>query len=281
MRNYCTLFDSSYLPQGLALYESLARHSSVPFRLYVLPLDDEDCARILGALKLPHLIALDYRAFEHDQKLDEIRRQRTRQEFAWTCASQLCEWLLLCDDCALDEITYLDADVMVFGDLEAAFNEIGERSIAITPHRFIPSKKHLKCNGIFNVGFVYFRNTTAGRRCLTNWALDVRERCSAEVGCGDQKYLDSWPDEFRSECCVIQNIGVNAGPWSIGNWKVTEGSRLDDAPLFSFHFHEFRIRPDGTFRLTNYALRDEDRQFIYAPYVEAVERAKAKILSLR
>src|SRR5213075_2723391 len=94
-RNFCTLFDQKYLAQGLALYESLVKHSTEPFRLYVLPMDQE-CATTLEKLALPHMTLLNYRAFEHDMKLTEIRYQRTRQEFAWTCGSNLCEWLLMC-----------------------------------------------------------------------------------------------------------------------------------------------------------------------------------------
>src|SRR4051812_2746325 len=38
MEHYCTLFDETFLPQGIALHASLERHAQ-PFTLWVLCLD--------------------------------------------------------------------------------------------------------------------------------------------------------------------------------------------------------------------------------------------------
>ena len=53
MSDYCTFFDRGYLPQGLALWNSLRRHEPEA-RLWVLALD-EDTGVILGALGTPGL----------------------------------------------------------------------------------------------------------------------------------------------------------------------------------------------------------------------------------
>lgn len=270
IRHFCTLFDSKYLPQGLALYSSLARHCSEPFKLWILALDRET-VETLARLQLPHTEIIDGDLFERDLQLTAIRRSRTHQEYCWSLASQLCESLLYG---GLLEVTYADADTFFFSDTEPLFSEIGHRSIAITPHRLIPSKKHLEINGLFNVGVVHFRNTEVGRKCVERWAAQCREKCSAADGCGDQKYLDEWPTRYGPECCIIENIGVNAGPWSIGNWKVTEGPRLDGVQVIAYHAHEFDA---ATGRLTNYELSDEDRRFIYAPYIEAVSQARERL----
>jgi len=276
MRHYASLCDSRYLPQLLVLYESLKRHSSEPFTLYVLPMDDE-CTKTLMEMHLPNVQMLH--GFHSLPQMIEPRRNRTHQEYCWTCASNLCETLFeFYPD--LPELTYLDADCMAFADPKVVFDEIGDRSIAITPHRLIPSKKYLERNGLFNVGWVTFKNTEIGRQCLSRWAAQTRERCSADYGCGDQFYLNEWPGLYGDEVCILENIGVNVGPWSIGNWTITEGPRLDGVPLVLYHYHELAAWPDGTFRLTNYELRPEDIQLIYEPYLAAYREAKNRIQEL-
>ena len=58
MEHYVTLFDSLFLPQGLALHASLQRHAG-PHQLWILCVDEE-CHRVLSALALPgvRLLAL-------------------------------------------------------------------------------------------------------------------------------------------------------------------------------------------------------------------------------
>lgn len=268
MRHYCTLFDSKYLPQGLALYESLLKHSSEPFIFHVLPLDENATARlILIKMSNPKRYAnLIVKAWEYFAALGA---DRTWQEYCWTCASQMSERILMDEE----EITYLDADLFFFSDPEPVFKEIGPRSIAITPHRLIPSKKHLEVNGKYNVGFVHFKNSDNGQECLSVWAEAVRHKCSATEGCGDQKYLDDFLENYGDDVCEL-GIGVNVAPWNVANWQLShsrffQAPCVDGVPIVCYHFHEYIHGK----RLTNYELREEDRDLIYAPYIEAVKKA--------
>lgn len=274
MRNYCTLFDRAYLEKGLAMYESLRRHSSEDITLFVLPMDEE-CRWILDAMALPGIKLVNLEKFVSELDLGETRKTRTHAEWCWTCASQLC-WHLMYG--MLDEITYLDSDLYFFSDPESVFKEIGKRSIAITPHRLIPSKRYLEINGIFNVGWLTFRNNEHGMRCLAEWADDCKKWCYNRVEpmrFGDQKYLDAWPMRYSAEVCQL-SIGVNVAPWNVGNWRVTEGPCVDGVPIVCYHAHEFKEQSGG-FLLTNYELRAEDLEFIYGPYMDAYRAAKARI----
>jgi hypothetical protein len=277
MRSYCTLFDSAgYLHQGLALYDSLQKHSVEPFQLHVLAMDAE-CYRILTELALPGVRVMDLGTFELLRPaVAECRANRTWQEYCWTVASNFAE--LLMDRLALPDLTYLDSDLFFFSSPSPVFDEIGERSIGICPHRFAAKDwERLSGNGTFNVGLVHFKNTEMGRECLSTWAANVREWCynrvEGEHACGDQKYLDTWESDYGPHLCVIENIGVDAGPWNIGQYRVTPGPHLNGYPLVCYHFHEYRHHE----RLTNWPLRPEFRKLIYEPYVQAVEEVKARI----
>lgn len=283
MKHYCTLFDSRYLPQGLVLYHSLLKHSSERFMLHILPMDVPTHVA-LKALELPRAALVNSVNFEIRTEMGLCRQNRTWQEFCWTAASNLCEYLMRdCVMCEWDGITYLDADMMFFSDPKVVFDEIGERSIAIVPHRFIPSKQYLEVNGTYNVSWVSFANTNAGRECLSVWANQCRNWCRAvNEGdrYGDQKYLNAWPGKYGDDLCVIENIGVGLAPWNLANYALTEGPTVDGVPVVFYHYHEWLVRDDDTIRLTNYDLRPEDERLIYAPYLRAYTQAMAGLEAL-
>lgn len=272
MRHYCSLADSKYLPQLLVLHQSLQKHSSEPFTLHILPMDEE-CAETLLQMTLPHVqLLLGFHDLPH---IEAMRSNRNYREFCWSCASQLCEVLLT--DFDLQEIVYLDADTCFFNDPAPIFEVIGDRSIAITPHQFPDNaeKRRLLQSGLYNVGLIYFKNNDIGRRCLKQWAADVRNRCSENVGCGDQGYLDYFERDYGKEVCILGH-GINAGPWNLMAYDVTmhEGQvYLGRDPLIHYHFHEY----SHGVRLTNYPLRPQDIELVYQPYIVTVEEAKAWI----
>lgn len=281
VNHYCTLFDSAYLSKGLALYYSLARHSSAFFKLYILPMD-QATNEILEALDLPMVELIDLDDFETSMGMAEAKSNRSAVEYFWTCASNLTEYCLRFD---INECNYVDADVYFFADPAPVFTEIGQRAIAITPHQFpeSPEKARLEKSGIYNVGFIHFKKTEAGMSCLAQWAADVRNRCSADVGCGDQGYLDFFERDFGKEVCVLGH-GVNTGPWNLMGYDVTQRDGyiyLGADRLVCYHAHEFRENEDGTFRLTNYPLRQSDIDQIYTPYIEAIRAAHVRIESVR
>src|SRR6185503_19032216 len=151
---------------------------------------------------------------------------------------------------------------------------------AIIPHRFIPEKQYLQRNGIFNVAWVSIRNTEVGRRCSTRWRNQVMQWCydrvEGENACGDQKFLDEWPALYGEECCVIQNIGANQAPWNYANYQLTMRDGVlyaDDTKAVFAHLHEY-VSPQ---HLTNYKLRPQDIEHIYAPYNAAWVAANERI----
>lgn len=283
IRHYCTLFDSRYLPQGLVLYDSLLKHSSEPFKLHILPLD-EVCHQALLYLKLENVAIWNREPFERTGLQDG----RTWAEWCWTLASifseQVMSWLR---HIGIQDVTYLDADMMFFSDSEVIHKEIGDRSIAVIPHRFIPEKRYLEVNGKFNVSWVTFKNDDIAQECLRTWAWQCRRKCSATDECGDQKYLDAWPDKYGRHLAIIENIGAGLAPWNLANYRLLQnGQRVDladgtdDKPVVFYHYHEFAENADGSFRLTNYRLRPEDIQLIYEPYLEAYKAAQSKVQSI-
>ncbi len=251
------------------------RHSVEPFTLHILAMDMETFW-LLSEMKLDNVEVIPMESFEKVLNMPAVRKSRSWTEYCWTCASSLMEYLLP----TCDALTYLDADLFFFSNPAPIFAQIGDRSIAITPHRLPENsqKPRLEKNGKYNVGFVYFKNDEAGRSCLSKWAARVRHKCSIDEGCGDQVYLDSFEDDYGDAIAVLGH-GINTGPWNLMAYDDVmqyDGQVfLGRDPLYCYHFHEYL---HGS-RLTNYPLRDRDKELIYAPYIKAINRAESRVVS--
>jgi hypothetical protein len=249
---FCTLFDSAYLPRGLVLYRSLARVCD-DFTLRVFCMD-EYTHSILERLALPGLEPIALSELEgYDAALLGTKAGRTRAEYCWTATPSAC---LFCLDRYpdIDEITYLDADLMFFEDPRVLFAEMGTAAILITPHRY--SHEYLAddffegtsadSGGIYNVQFLTFRRRGDGERALRWWHERCIEWCYAryEPGrFGDQKYLDDWPDRFAG-VHVLEHPGGGLAPWNASQYRIwRDGDRamVGEQPVVFHHYQGLRL----------------------------------------
>jgi len=127
--HYVTLFDSVFLPQGLALHYSLQEHGG-DFLLWVLCLDDS-CLQTLQRLNLPQVQLLDLKQLETPELL-VVKPGRTRAEYCWTLSPWSIQWVFATDS-TVQRVTYLDADVFFLKGPNSIFNEL-------VPGKSIPFK---------------------------------------------------------------------------------------------------------------------------------------------
>lgn len=273
--NFCTIFDVNYLSKGLAMIQSLRRNSPDAI-IHVLAMDDECDSALMRFGMANFVYSMD--AFEAARQVETLRKTRTHQEFCWSCGAIFTDYI----GALLDEITYIDADCFFFSDPQIVFDEIGEKSIAITPHRFAAKDEaRLLPNGKYAVQWVTFKGEV-GRRALSKWAGQVREWCFYRHEDGkfaDQKYLDTWCDDYPGEVCEIRNPGVGLAPWNIARYdilRIDDRITVDLQPVVMYHFHEYLHGK----RLTNWKLRDSDKELIYRPYAEAIEQAEKQIAAI-
>ena len=280
-RHFCTYFDRNYLSRGLALHESLRRHSR-PFTLWVLCMDDDTHA-ILEGCALPEVRLL--RLAELEEAIPELaaaKLNRSRVEYYFTCTSSLLLHLLQRES-AIDVLGYLDADLYFFSSVEPVYAEFGNRSIGIIRHGFTPEMQHLEFYGIYNVGLLLFRRDGNSLECLRWWRDRCIEWCysRAEDGkFGDQKYLDDWPVRFRG-VAVLAHKGANVAVWNLGNYRVTIGGgqvMIDDQPLVFFHYHSLKQIGPIVFDLhtSAYGLRPTrlEMRELFGRYFAALARAE-------
>jgi hypothetical protein len=281
-----TLFNWLYLPQGVALYHSLARVCRDDFVLYVLCIDDLTAA-VLRELKLKNLQIVIIDDIE-DGELKAARNNRTIGEFCWTCTTPLLLHILR-QQAPNDVITYVDADLYFYSDPSVVLEEMGGGSIYVHEHDFASKFEHLlPIAARFNVGLVSFRNNPEGLDCLTRWRAQCIQECVMDPSkgkCGDQNYLDEWPDLYPA-LVIARNPGVGLAPWNISKHRLKSRFRhisVDGRPVVFYHFHSLRLlrsrdRNKSVIMATDsYELGDDVVSILYRPYARELRRAVRRI----
>jgi SAM-dependent methyltransferase len=300
-RDFCTLFDVNYLPRGLVTHRSL--RAVVPdARLRVLCMDIET-KRVLDGLREPGVEAVALAELEaHDPSLAAVKGDRSRAEYCWTSTPALCRYLFDREP-ELEELSYIDADLMFWLSPEPLFEELGDDSVLIVPHRYTPQwAAQETTHGIYNVEWLTFRRDERGLAVLNWWRERCIEWCYArpEDGkFGDQKYLDDWPKRFDG-IHVLRHPGGGLAPWNVPRHRLArdgESMTVDGAPLVFFHFHSLSLhRPDARLRAlaaldlplgprldggvawtTNYPVGASDREWIWRPYLRRLLSASDEV----
>jgi hypothetical protein len=278
-RHFCSYFDHRYLPQGLALYDSLRKYCCSS-HLWVLCLD-ELCFSALETLDLPGIHPLRLADLERrESDVPSVKPTRTIVEYYFTLTPVLLLHLLETQS-EIDRITYVDADMLFMNDANPMFEEISTGSVAVVEHRFPPRLRHHERWGKYNVGLLSFARDRDGLACLRWWRERCLEWCYDRVDgtrFADQGYLDEFPRLFEG-VVVLQHKGVNVAPWNIENYRLTNvGSTLyvDDVPLICYHFQGLkRIRSwlyAPNVEAYGHRLDSTARRHLYAPYVLALDR---------
>jgi len=261
--HYVTLFDSFFLPQGLALHASMQRHCG-DFVLWILCIDDE-AHRVLTQLKLPNVHLLWLPDWETPELL-AIKPGRSRGEYCWTLTPYSVRFVFASDP-HVARVTYIDADTWfresprpIFDELEAA-----GRAVLITDHAYSPECDQTESSGRYCVQFVCFERES-GEPVRAWWEARCLEWCFArhEDGrFGDQKYLDDWPERFRDQVHVLRNQALTMGPWN--------ATRFPYSAAVFWHFHGVRLDIRAQrIRLMwggGYALPVPTRRQVYEPYL--------------
>lgn len=277
---YCTYFDIRYLSRGLCLIESL-RQNGDSSDVWVLCLD-EATEHALASLALDQVRVLSTAVLEERfPDLLAVKSGRSRAEYYFTLTPWLCLYVREASPATV-WVTYLDADLFFFSSPQAIFAEMAGNDVAIVPHRYPDDQKWRLRFGTYNVGWVSFRNSQAGGRCLSWWADRCAEWCFdvAEDGrFADQGYLDGFVEATGDgKVAVIGNPGVNLAPWNLRRHTVAladdDSVIVDGEPLVFFHFHGLsRSGNRYFFKHAPYRVKTTAviKNRIYRPYLSRLE----------
>ncbi|MEW5819371.1 MAG: glycosyl transferase [Cyanobacteriota bacterium] len=284
MLNFCTLFDSNFLYIGLAMYESLLKNCK-SFHLYIFAFDDK-CFETLNKLNLSCVTVISMKDFESEELLN-VKSSRTVVEYFWTCTSSTILYVL--EKYNVDHCTYLDADTYFFADPKVLVEEMENKSVLITEHRYTPKYDASKTSGTFCVQFVTFKKNLEGLKVLRHWKDCCINWCYNRIEdgkFGDQKYLDNWPDQF-SCIHILKNIGGGVAPWNIQQYEFFEnkdylaGKEIQTGKEFKvifYHFHDVKCNFEkGLYQIIFYKINNQHNELIYDPYFEHLKAISIKL----
>lgn len=281
MEHYVTLFDSLFLPQGLALHMSMERHVGT-YTLWILCMDDE-VQEALAKLELPNVRLLQLSKLETPELL-AIKSTRSKGEYCWTLTPFTPRFVFEADS-GVSRVTYLDADMWFRKNPAPIFNEFDAsgKHVLITDHAYAPEHDQSATSGQYCVQFMTF--TRNGGEVVRKW---WEERCvewcysRIEDGkFGDQKYLDDWPTRFANSVHILIDKELTLAPWN--------ATRFPYGNAVSWHFHSLRILSNSKNSILvatgTYLLPKCTRENVYQPYLNdlrgAIDRAASLGIDLK
>jgi hypothetical protein len=278
VRHYCCYFDHRYAPRALAMIRSL-RQFEPDAPIWVLCLN-EACHRLMTAVAEPGVHLVSMAQFEAgDAALSAARHNRSLIEYYFTCTPSLIRFVL--QRCAApDSVTYVDGDLYFFSTPVCLHEELGDQSASLIAHRFPEGQRQREVYGLYNVGWLTFRNDPQGLAVVNWWRDRCNEWCYDRLDgerFADQKYLDRVPAMFPG-VRVLQNPGANVAPWNLGRYHLRRaGAQIqvsDGAPLVFFHFHGIKPATSWCYilglRQYGAQLDHVTRHDLYRPYLTLV-----------
>lgn len=275
MEHYVTLFDSLFLPQGLALHASMERYLG-RYKLWILCVDDI-AHDLLTRLELANVELIPLERVE-TAELQRVKPGRSKGEYCWTLTPFAPRFVFEADP-SVTRVTYLDADMSFRKDpapLFAEFDDSGKH-VFITDHAYAPEFDQSEASGQYCVQFMIFERD-AGEPVRKWWEERCIEWCFARTEdgkFGDQKYLDDWPQRFSEQVHVLQNKELALAPWN--------ATRFPYSNAVFWHFHELRISSwlgRTAVLLGPYPLPKPVYQYIYLPYQADLRRAVEQLQQL-
>jgi len=224
-----------------------------------------------------------------DEKLIEVKPTRTIAEYCWTSTSSTILYVL--ENFNVDNCTYVDADVYFYSSPKPIFDELGNKSILITEHRYSPQyNKELKA-GKYCVQFVTFKKDDNGLNALKWWRDRCIEWCYAryEDGkFGDQLYLNDWTERFEG-VHVMKHLGGGLAAWNVQQYEFTkiddklfgkEISTGNEFEVIFYHFHYLKFLQNGKIELGRRKLSENVINIFYKNYIKELEKISNEISKL-
>ena len=238
---YCTIVASNYLPQALALFQSVQlQEPGRPFTLLVIDADWRELESKSPGLTVVGREYLDLTT----RQWDELATIYDVVELSTAVKPRLLSKLLV----DMERVAYLDPDMWVVSPLRELPELLDEHGLVLTPHFLEPippdsaviSEVHSLTVGVHNLGFCAVSRSQ--QEFLDWWWSHLKRECLIYPLLGlfvDQKWTDIGANLFHAHS--LQHYGYNIGPWNLHERQITQdqtgyhvGTSADSLRLLHF-----------------------------------------------
>ena len=296
VEHYCTLADSTYLPQAITMWESLRIHD--PSSALWLLCMDERAYNTACELALRGIVPIPLHEVEwmYEHLLTGVKETRSHGEYCWTLTPYIIRFVLntvtkVLAQQAADEnrdpepsrVTYVDADCMFHSSPQRMLEKFGtsDSDVMITPHAFGPEYAEMAQAGLYCVQFMTFTDAPDADRVLRDWSAQTAEWCYAVIEdgkFGDQRYLDEWPEKYGDTVYVLDDPTLTLAPWNVEYLTGPDGPNGGDLEPCMYHYHGFRWLTDHEVQLNfHYRLSAQTYERFYTPYLESLARVMERL----
>jgi hypothetical protein len=248
--NCCTYFDYKFLVQGLTCIYTYKKYHKEAF-FYVLALDKKTIFKLKN-LKLDYIFVIDLNLIlKKYPYLKKQKKMRNLSEFYFMLTPYLIHYIF--NNFKKKNLIYLDADLIFFSNLNRLKKKFQYYDILASYHDHIDNKYNSV--GKYNVGFLFFKRNSRVlnqikiwmKQCLISTTIDDNY---AEIICGDQKYIESWANNKKTNFSGIKIKNFNIGGWNINSKKFTlKNNKMlcDNSKLYSIHANFVELDLDKSF----------------------------------
>lgn len=245
-KNICTIIAKNYISFARTLCSSFLEFHP-DGKCYVLIIDAfdgfiDEYQEIFQIIKTDDLNISDIQSFCYKYNITEL-------------ATAFKPYLLnhLFDSNEIDNLLYLDPDILVTHSLDDLYSALKNGDILLTPHLdkdfpddgLLPDDSHIMRSGIYNLGFIGLRKCENVKEFLLWWKEKLYDKCVIDHELGyfvDQKFIDFATVLFPN-IKVIYDTGYNVAYWNIHSRKVHKHHNVwmcNDGILYFYHFSNFK-----------------------------------------
>ena len=269
MNHFVTLFNYNFLPQGLATLNSLQSNSNCIIWIVCL---DEKVYEFLKNKNFNYVNLIPLKELENNMEKN-YRKNRSFLEYCWMLTPFSIKYVLK-QDPNIKQVTYIDADVFFYKNVDPIFEEfkLSSRDIFITEHGYHRDYNKAANSGLFCVQFLIIKNNDNAEIIRNEWEKKCIESTTIDYSkniVGDQKYFDDLYIKYKNDFCVSKNLNFFQAPWTL--------NRFAPEDTIMYHFHSFRVLENKVqLYYGGYKLDENIIEKIYIPYVRSINEILKK-----